>query len=67
MLRLLESIGDSHAQIFNFASCCQWGPVKMVFPFFGVFFLEIFKALHLGMLRHISQVSLQIESCVRSC
>ena len=35
--------------------------------FVGNFFLEIFKVLHLGMLRHISQVSLQLESCVRSC
>ena len=42
-------------------------PLRWYSRFVGVFFLEIFKALHLGMLRHISQVSLQIESCVRSC
>ena len=35
--------------------------------FVGIFFLEIFRSLHLGMLWHISQLSLQIESCVRSC
>ena len=42
-------------------------PLRWHSLFVGNFFLEIFKVLHLGMLRHISQVSLQLESCVRSC
>ena len=42
-------------------------PLRWYSLFVGIFFLEIFKALHFGMLRYISQVSLQIESCVRSC
>ena len=43
-------------------------PLRWYSLFVGIFFLEIFKALHLGMPRHITlQVSLHIESCVRSC
>ena len=42
-------------------------PLRWYSRFVEIFFLELFKALHLGILRHIFQVSLQIESCVRSC
>ena len=42
-------------------------PLRWYSLFRGIFFLEIFNALHLGMLRHIPQVSLQVESCIKSC
>ena len=42
-------------------------PLRWYSSFAGIFSLEIFKALHLGIQRHIFQVSLQIESCVSSC
>ena len=48
MLRPLESIGDSYAQIFNFANCCQWGPVKVVFPFCGSFLPRDIQGLTFG-------------------
>ena len=48
MLRPLESIGDSNAQVFNFANCCQWGPVKVVFSFCGNFLPRDIQGLTFG-------------------
>ena len=48
MLRPLESIGDSYAQVFNFSNCCQWGPVKVVFSFCGNFLPRDIQGLTFG-------------------
>ena len=58
MLRPLKSVGDgSVPKSLISLTIANGDPLRWYSVFVGIFFLGIFKALHLGMLRHISQVS----------